>query len=47
MEKNLDEWNKQLIQFKEELNKPYNIKISYHAAPFISQIYFDISRMCG
>jgi chromosome segregation ATPase len=42
LEKNLNEWNKQLTQLKEELNKSSNIKISYDSTSFITRIHADI-----
>jgi chromosome segregation ATPase len=42
LETNLNEWDKQLTQLKEELNKSSNIKIGYDSTRFITRIYVDI-----
>ena len=38
MENNLNEWKEQLLQLKEELDKPTNITIQQDSSTFISQI---------
>lgn len=44
VETNLNEWNKKLIQLKEELNTSENIQIKYDTIPLITRIFVDTSR---
>ncbi len=44
VEKNLNEWNKQLIQLKEELTQPGAFKLDYDSPALITKIYADLPR---
>jgi chromosome segregation ATPase len=45
VETNLNEWNKQLIELKEELSKPSNVTLEYDSTPLVTKIYVGVYGM--